>query len=82
MKENIEQAGIRSLLCCCFFVDGRSEVGVHATHQPSHRKSTSDINGFVQDAKQMYMYIYNIQYIRGISLSFFQKSLHVTIPDI
>ena len=28
----------------------------------------------------MYMYIYI--YICGISLSFFQKSLHVTIPDI
>lgn len=41
-----------------FFVDGRSEVGVHATHQPSHRKPTSYINGFVQDAKQMYICIY------------------------
>ena len=58
MKERMNKQGLGHRSVAVVFVDGRSEVGVHATHQPSHRKSTSYINGFVQDAKQMYMYIY------------------------
>lgn len=81
MKERMNKQGLGHRSVAVVFVDGRSEVGVHATHQPSHRKSTSYIILMVlykMPSKCICIYIWYIQYIRGISLSFFQKSLHVT----
>lgn len=63
MKERMNKQGLGHRSVAVVFVDGRSEVGVHATHQPSHRKSTSYIILMVlykMPSKCICIYIYMI----------------------
>lgn len=63
MKERMNKQGLGHRSVAVVFVDGRSEVGVHATHQPSHRKSTSYIILMVlykMPSKCICIYIYDI----------------------